>query len=160
MSGLQYHDSQDRKTGLGHTKEPSPLRGGLKWGWSMGGEKVLLVDDDENTRLLYQEELEGEGYSVVTSEGEESIVEVIRRERPQVVLLDINLGMHQTGLDLLQEIKRNDQNLPVILSTAYEKFQHEDRSIAADYYVVKSADLGELKEKLAMAIGLIEKGPS
>jgi DNA-binding NtrC family response regulator len=83
----------------------------------MGGEKVLLVDDDENTRLLYQEELEGEGYSVVTSEGEESIVEVIRRERPQVVLLDIN-------------------------------------------YVVKSADLGELKEKLAMAIGLIEKGPS
>ena len=42
--------------------------------------------------------------------------------------------------------------MPVILSTAYDSFQHDLKSIAADYYVVKSVDLGELKSKVALAM--------
>ncbi|MDD4952451.1 MAG: response regulator, partial [Desulfovibrionaceae bacterium] len=62
------------------------------------------------------------------------------------------LGVNRSGLDLLQEIRAQDQNLPVILSTAYDSFQHDLKSIAADYYVVKSVDLAELKDKVKMAL--------
>lgn len=114
--------------------------------------KVLVVDDEKHIRMLYQEELEGEGYAVVTSDGEEDILGLLERENPEVVVLDIKLGPNRSGLDLLQEIRGRDQALPVILSTAYDSFQHDLKSIAADYYVVKSVDLGELKSKVALAI--------
>jgi DNA-binding response OmpR family regulator len=117
----------------------------------MGG-KILVVDDEKHIRMLYQEELEGEGYQVVTSDGEEDILNLLARVKPEVVVLDIKLGPNRSGLDLLQEIRGQDQALPVILSTAYDSFQHDLKSIAADYYVVKSVDLGELKGKVALAL--------
>ncbi len=118
----------------------------------MSEKKVLVVDDEKHIRMLYQEELESEGYTVATSNGEEDILDVIGREKPQVVILDIKLGSNRSGLDLLQEIRSQDQELPVILSTAYDTFQHDLKSIAADYYVVKSVDLSELKSKVDLAM--------
>ena len=117
----------------------------------MGG-KILVVDDEKHIRMLYQEELEGEGYQVVTSDGEEDILNLLARVKREVVVLDIKLGPNRSGLDLLQEIRGQDQALPVILSTAYDSFQHDLKSIAADYYVVKSVDLGELKGKVRLAL--------
>lgn len=114
--------------------------------------KILVVDDEKHIRMLYQEELEGEGYEVVTSDGEEAILPLMERVSPDVVVLDIKLGGNRSGLDLLQEIRGKDQAVPVILSTAYDSFQHDLKSIAADYYVVKSVDLGELKSKVALAM--------
>jgi DNA-binding response OmpR family regulator len=114
--------------------------------------KILVVDDEKHIRMLYQEELEGEGYEVVTSDGEEAILPLMAKVEPDVVVLDIKLGGNRSGLDLLQEIRGKDQSVPVILSTAYDSFQHDLKSIAADYYVVKSVDLGELKNKVALAM--------
>jgi DNA-binding response OmpR family regulator len=119
----------------------------------MSSKKVLVVDDEKHIRMLYQEELEGEGYEVATSDGEEPILAVLDREKPAVVVLDIKLGPNRSGLDLLQEIRGKDQAIPVILSTAYDSFQHDLKSIAADYYVVKSVDLTELKSKVTLALG-------
>lgn len=114
--------------------------------------KVLVVDDEKHIRMLYQEELEAEGYTVATSNGEEDILAVIAREQPMVVVLDIKLGTGRSGLDLLQQIRSQDQEIPVILSTAYDSFQHDLKSIAADHYVVKSVDLTELKAKVGLAM--------
>ena len=118
----------------------------------MSQPRILVVDDEKHIRMLYREELEAEGYSVATSDGEEDILDVIAREQPTIVLLDIKLGVNRSGLDLLQEIRTKDQQIPVILSTAYDSFQHDLKSIAADYYVVKSVDLTELKDKVRMAL--------
>jgi len=123
----------------------------------MSKKKVLVVDDEKHIRMLYREELEGEGYELATSDGQEDILAVIAREKPQVVVLDIKLGPNRSGLDLLQEIRGKDQNIPVILSTAYDSFQHDLKSIAADYYVVKSVELGELKDKVALAMAKAAK---
>lgn len=114
--------------------------------------RVLVVDDEKHIRMLYREELESEGYTVSTSDGQEKILDVLEREKPHVVVLDIKLGANLSGLDLLQEIRSKDQSLPVILSTAYDSFQHDLKSIAADYYVVKSVDLSELKQKVELAM--------
>ncbi|MCJ2166094.1 MULTISPECIES: response regulator [unclassified Pseudodesulfovibrio] len=118
----------------------------------MSQTKILVVDDEKHIRMLYREELEADGYTVATSDGEEDILEVMARETPTIVILDIKLGVNRSGLDLLQEIRTKDQQIPVILSTAYDSFQHDLKSIAADYYVVKSVDLTELKDKVKMAL--------
>ncbi|CCH48238.1 response regulator [Pseudodesulfovibrio piezophilus] len=118
----------------------------------MSQPKILVVDDEKHIRMLYREELEADGYTVATSDGEEDILDVIGREGPTIVILDIKLGVNRSGLDLLQEIRAKDQTIPVILSTAYDSFQHDLKSIAADYYVVKSVDLTELKDKVRMAL--------
>ncbi|WP_243313363.1 response regulator [Fundidesulfovibrio agrisoli] len=124
----------------------------------MGAKKVLVVDDEKHIRMLYQEELESDGYVVATSDGEEPILSVLEREKPAVVVLDIKLGPTRSGLDLLQEIRGKDQLIPVILSTAYDSFQHDLKSIAADYYVVKSVDLTELKSKVSQAMAKAAAG--
>ncbi len=78
---------------------------------------ILVVDDEKHIRMLYREELEADGYTVATSDGEEDILDVISRETPTIVILDIKLGVNRSGLDLLQEIRAEDQQIPVILST-------------------------------------------
>jgi DNA-binding response OmpR family regulator len=74
-------------------------------------------------------------------------MDLLARERPDLVLLDIRLG-NENGLDLLQDIRNVFYDLPVILCTAYSTFKQDARSIAADDYVVKSYDLRELKFKV------------
>ena len=118
----------------------------------MSEKKILVVDDEKHIRMLYQEELEGDGYVVSTSDGTEAILDVLARETPHIVVLDIKLGPNRSGLDMLQEIRSKDKDIPVILSTAYDSFQHDLKSIAADYYVVKSVDLSELKDKVTRAM--------
>ena len=111
--------------------------------------KILVVDDERHIRMLYQEELQTDGYEVVTSDGREDILSLTQKEKPDLVILDIKLeGNPKTGLDLLQEIRAHDTVLPIILSTAYDSFQHDLKSIAADAYNVKSVDLTNLKDTI------------
>ncbi len=113
--------------------------------------KILIVDDEEVIRMLYGEELEEEGYEVITAGSGHGLMEMIERDKPDLVILDIKMAEHD-GLDLLQEIRKDFYNIPVILCSAYSSFKGDLKSIAADYYVVKSADLSELKQKIKMAL--------
>jgi len=113
--------------------------------------KILIVDDEEVIRMLYSEELEEEGYKVVTTCTGRGLIELIDAEKPDLVVLDIKMAEHD-GLDLLQDIRKDFYNVPVILCSAYSSFKGDLKSIAADYYVVKSADLTELKQKIKMAL--------
>ncbi|MDL2317334.1 response regulator [Desulfovibrio sp. OttesenSCG-928-A18] len=111
--------------------------------------KLLVVDDELHIRMLYQEELQNENYSVAVSDGREPILDVVAREKPDLVILDIKLeGNPMTGLDLLQTLQTSSPELPVILSSAYDSFQNELKASAADAYNVKSVDLTGLKETI------------
>ncbi|MDR2051761.1 MAG: response regulator [Deltaproteobacteria bacterium] len=114
--------------------------------------KILVIDDERHLRMLYQEELQGEGYTVALSDGQEDVLDLISREKPDVLVLDIRIEPNISGLDLLQTLRGPYPSLPVILSTAYDSFQHDLKSIAADFYVVKSVDLTELKAKVKEAM--------
>ena len=113
--------------------------------------KIMVVDDEEHIRLLYSEELREAGYEVVTVESGHKLLERIEEERPDLIVLDIKM-VDYDGLDLLQDIRKKYYDLPVILSTAFDTFKEDTKSLAADYYVVKSFDLTELKRKIAMAL--------
>ena len=113
--------------------------------------KILIVDDEEHIRFLYAEELSDEGYDVATHDSGDGLLELIDKEKPDLVILDIKM-VDYNGLDLLQDIRNKYYNLPVILCTAYDTFKDDMKSIAADFYVIKSFDLTELKNKVKQAL--------
>jgi DNA-binding response OmpR family regulator len=113
--------------------------------------KILIVDDEEHIRFLYSEELADEGYEVATADSGYQLLERIEEEKPDLVILDIKM-VDYNGLDLLQDIRNKYYDLPVILCTAYDTFKEDMKSIAADFYVIKSFDLTELKNKIKMAL--------
>ena len=113
--------------------------------------KILIVDDEEHIRFLYSEELSEAGYEVITADSGYKLLERIEKDRPDLVVLDIKM-VDYNGLDLLQDIRNKFYNLPVVLCTAYDTFKEDMKSIAADFYVIKSFDLSELKSKISMAL--------
>jgi DNA-binding NtrC family response regulator len=117
----------------------------------MANKKILIVDDEEHIRFLYSEELKEEGYDVITAESGHKLLERIKEEEPDLVVLDIKM-VDYNGLDLLQDIRNEYYDLPVVLCTAYDAFKEDIKSVAADFYVVKSFDLTELKKKIARAL--------
>jgi two-component system, response regulator, stage 0 sporulation protein F len=113
--------------------------------------KILIVDDEKHIRSLYSDELKEEGYEVATAPDGNDIYNLIENEKPDVILLDIKLA-DSNGLDVLQQIRNKYYNLPVILCSAYGSFKVDIKAIAADAYVVKSADLSELKKRIAQVL--------
>jgi len=113
--------------------------------------KILLIDDEEHIRFLYSELLTESGYEVRTAENGYKLIEKIEAEKPDLIVLDIRM-VDYNGLDLLQDIRNKFHKLPVIICTAYDTFKDDIKSVAADYYVIKSFDLSELKAKIALAL--------
>lgn len=113
--------------------------------------KILIVDDEASIRMLYREEFQDEGYEVIEAEDGHKLTERIEKDQPDVIVLDIKMAAYD-GLDLLQEIRQRFQDLPVIISSAYGAYKGDYKTLAADYYVVKSSDLSELKQKVKKAL--------
>ncbi len=105
--------------------------------------KILIVDDDQNILRLYKEELEEEGYLIVTASNGQEAMEQFEREVPDLVTLDILLP-DVDGIKLLRQMKEKRPRLPVIMSTAYD-YRDDFAVWASEAYIVKSADLTELK---------------
>lgn len=115
--------------------------------------RILVVDDEEGIRLLFKEELEEEGYEVELAEGGEEALKKLRTSKPDLVTLDLKMpGIG--GLEVLERIREEDKDLPVVICTAYGDYKRDLTTWASDAYVVKSSDLTELKEVIK---GFFEK---
>ncbi|OGP53891.1 MAG: two-component system response regulator [Deltaproteobacteria bacterium RBG_13_52_11] len=107
--------------------------------------RILVVDDEEGIRLLYKEELEEEGYEVELAAGGEEALQKLKRSKPDLITLDLKMpGMG--GLEVLERIREQDKELPVVICTAYGDYKRDLATWASDAYVVKSSDLTELKQ--------------
>ena len=110
----------------------------------MEKKRILLVDDEDGIQMLYREELEDEGYVVDSALNGDDALAKFRLNPPDLVVLDINMpGMN--GIEVLRQMKEMRANLPVILSSAYQEYKQDFGSWASDAYVVKSANMDELK---------------
>jgi len=113
---------------------------------------ILVVDDEESVRLLYKEELEEEGYTVITAEDGEEAIRKVGFYRPDLITLDIRMpGMD--GIEVLHRIREMDKDIPVIMSTAYGEYRHDFNIWASDAYVIKTANLEELKKNIRRLLG-------
>ncbi len=80
--------------------------------------KVLLVDDEADFRQLLRYWLASKGYSVVTAENGAQAVTLARDERPDIILLDLNMPVLD-GAAALKQIRSFDKEVPVIIISAY-----------------------------------------
>lgn len=113
--------------------------------------KILLVDDEQHILQYYSEELSTDGHQVMAIQDGDQLMGMIDSQRPDVVVLDIKL-VDWDGLQLLQDIRKRYYDLPVILCSAYDSYKEDPKVMAADYYVVKSFDLCELKNRICQVI--------
>ncbi|MEE9604616.1 MAG: response regulator [Candidatus Scalindua sp.] len=108
---------------------------------------ILLVEDDKNQRLLYEQELRLEGYEIVTAaDGKEGLGKV-REQPPDMIIMDINIPK-MNGIETMGMIISKCKNIPIIINTAYSSYKDNYMSWIADAYIVKSSDLTELKNKI------------
>jgi len=115
--------------------------------------RILLADDEKHIRLIFKEELEEEGYRIdLASDGFEAL-EKLKGQRFDLVVLDIKMpGMD--GIQTLNEIKKLNKEQRVILCSAYGEFKQDFSSWVSDAYVVKSADMRELKDTIKNILGI------
>ena len=105
---------------------------------------VLVVEDDKNQRLLYEQELKLEGYEVVTASDGKDALGKIQEQLPDLIIMDINMPK-MDGIETMGKILGKNREIPVIINTAYSNYKDNFMSWAADAYIVKSSDLSELK---------------
>lgn len=113
--------------------------------------RILVLDDDESIRLLYEEELTDEGYDVISGNDGIDICTMVLEKRPDLIILDLKLGT-VSGCEVLKKLRTKDVAVPVILCTAYPVSQKEAGAMGAHDVVVKRSDLGELKLKIRKAL--------
>jgi len=113
--------------------------------------RILVIDDEENIRILYAEELTEEGYEVVTASNTTEAVEKLQQMEFDLVVLDIKLK-NESGIDLLQKIVKERHEMPVILCSAFSCYKDDFSAWLADGYIVKSGDLSELKQEIVRVL--------
>ena len=119
--------------------------------------KILVIEDEKNLRLLYKQDLELDGHAVVTARTAEEGLEKVETEHPDLVVLDIRMpGMD--GLEAMGRILDRHPQVPVVLNSAYSSYQDSFLSWAADAYVVKSSDTGELRREVSHLLAVRREG--
>ncbi|MFL5319460.1 MAG: PleD family two-component system response regulator [Myxococcaceae bacterium] len=113
--------------------------------------KVIIVDDDRETREMLATALEMDGFQVVTAANGLRLISSLHLQRPDVILLDVNMSWID-GFELCRAVRRNEQfrDIPVVFVSARTSRGDRERGIevgASDYFV-KPVDLDHLVGRL------------
>lgn len=123
----------------------------------MPAKKILLIEDDEMQRTMYEIEFEHFGYKLLVAESGKRGLELVSAEKPDIVLLDLLLG-DMKGVDVLRQIKNDPstKDIKVVVMTNYFKkgLEEECRELGALDFWGKSAFVPrEIVEKVESIIG-------
>ena len=116
------------------------------------GASILVVDDERNAREGLKQFLADLDYDVFTAENGKEALNLLKKERPEVVLTDLRMP-EMNGLELLHQIKKINPNSIVILLTAYGTVENAVQAIKAGayYYLTKPINFDELELTLKKA---------
>lgn len=103
---------------------------------------VCIIDDDANIRDIYQRKFLQSGYDVISGANGEEGLQVIRKQKPDIILLDIQMPI-KDGLEVIKELQADVdlRRIPVIIlsnvddEVMYKKIGNLD---ATRFYLVKS----------------------
>ncbi len=103
--------------------------------------KVLLVEDDNNLRDIYEARMQAEGFEIVSAhDGEEGLI-VAKNERPDLIISDVMMPKI-SGFEMLDIIRTTPtlSNVKIIMLTALGQTDDQDRAdkLGADRYLIKS----------------------
>ncbi|MDP3779365.1 MAG: response regulator [bacterium] len=122
--------------------------------------KILLIDDNENVRATLRDIFKNEGYAVIAAARGEEAMDVIDKEKPDLILLDtvMDTAIHGSmdGFEVCRQIKKVKE-LPVrviIYTGTLEKIDAvKARRAGADDYIIKGEDPGVLVAAVKKLLG-------
>jgi CheY-like chemotaxis protein len=115
---------------------------------------VLIVDDNENDRIMCERELRNEGsIARSVSSGQEVLQFVETNPHPDLIILDIRMSPFD-GMQVLRQLRAKNVFVPVILFSDYPAYRADFNTWLAEAYLVKSSDLTELKQKVKEFLSL------
>ena len=118
----------------------------------MADTTILVVDDEPQIRRVLQAALSSSGYDVIEAKNGQEAVEMVIRERPALILMDVNMpGM--SGLEACSKIRLSFPG-PIIMATVRNSEQDKIQALdsGADDYVVKPFTMGELLARIRAAL--------
>lgn len=114
--------------------------------------KILVVEDNELNMKLFRDLLSLRKCNVVTSSCGDGVIELVKKEIPDLILMDIQLG-DISGIDLIKELKSdtNTSLIPIISITAFAMKQDELRIIESgcDVYLSKPVSIDRFFEAIS-----------
>ena len=123
-------------------------------------QKILIVDDEAHIRMLIEqtlEELEDDGVEFLTAENGEIALEIIQRENPQLVFLDVMMPK-MNGMDVCKKVKKELglHNVYIVLLTAkgQELDRQKGQEVGADVYMTKPFDPEVILSKARQVLAL------
>ena len=116
--------------------------------------KVVIIDDEPKARKLLDvliKENCSKITSVYTAEDLLSGVEIIKKEKPQIVFLDIEMPEH-SGLEIFDFIDSSNHNFEIIFTTAYSEYAIKTFELSAVDYLLKPLRVDKLMDEIEKAI--------
>ena len=116
--------------------------------------KLLIVEDEELLCKVYVMTLSEDGYKVLIATNGKRAIELLQYGKPDLIMLDIKLP-EISGIKLLEEIRKIDSKVPIIMVTAFDSFKTDYEIWASQVsdYIVKPVKLSELTEKIKKILG-------
>lgn len=107
--------------------------------------KILVVDDDKHTRMLFKAVLESAGYTVTTAENGMDALEKMEQEHTDLIVLDIMMP-DMDGYEFTKLLRDNDNNIPILMVTAKQlpADKHQGFLVGTDDYITKPIDEEEM----------------
>ena len=124
------------------------------------GQKILIVDDEAHIRMLIEqtlEELEDDGVEFLTAENGEIALEIIQKEKPKLVFLDVMMPK-MNGMEVCRRIKKELELKDIFIVLLTAKGQELDRQrgqeVGADVYMTKPFDPEIILSKAKEVMGI------
>lgn len=128
---------------------------------SIGQASILVVDDEENAREGLSKILSKEGYRVETAANGKEAIDSLKRQRYDLVITDMRMPL-MDGFEVLREIKKMDENIGVIMITAYGEVESylEAMNMGAFEYINKPVRVNDLKRVISKVLEARLKKPA
>lgn len=114
--------------------------------------KILLVEDQESIRELLKETLGGQAYQFFDADSAEQSVEIAKKQKPDLIIMDIMMPGNIDGLQATRMIKQNPETKDCLVILLTAKGQDKDRELGyeagADEYFIKPFSPLELIKKV------------
>ena len=113
---------------------------------------VLVAEDSTDTRIMLKRAFELKGYRVFEAEDGGQALEIARRYRPSLIVIDLNMPVLD-GLETVRSFRKmegNGDHIPIVAITAYDVYGMEAAALetGCNSYLSKPLDLGELDRAL------------
>ena len=113
---------------------------------------VLVAEDSRDTRIMLKRAFELKGYRVLEAEDGKQALEIAKKQRPSLIVIDLNMPVLD-GLETVKKFRKQEANgdhVPIVAITAYDVYGMEEAALetGCNTYLSKPLDLEELDRAL------------